>query len=293
LARGLRPSSTGLSARLENAMALNNSINTNVGAMVALRSLNAVNNSLSKTQDRISTGLKVLGAKDDASSFAIAQGIRAEIKSIFAVQQGIANGRGVSNVGLAGATAISNLLIDMKKTVIQGLNPGNTSEQQAIINSDYAELVGQVLNFIQNAEYNGRNLLQSGAANLNVISDTNGGTLTVRSQDLEGSVYSQLNVQNLTNISSASQALGQINTVINTVNVALGQLGADARSLEFQDTFLVSILDATEEGLGSIVDADMAKESAKLQALQVKQQLAIQSLSIANAAPNILLGLFQ
>lgn len=274
-------------------MALNNSINTNVGAMVALRSLNAVNTDLSKTQDRISTGLKVIGAKDDASSFAIAQGIRAEIKSIFAVQQGIANGRGVSNVALAGATAISNLLIDLKETVIQGLNPGNTSEQQSIINSDYAELVGQVLNFIQNAEYNGRNLLQSGASNLNVISDTNGGNLTVRSQDLEGSVYSQLNVQNLTNISSASQALTQINTVINSVNVALGQLGADARSLEFQDTFLVSILDATEEGLGSIVDADMAKESAKLQALQVKQQLAVQSLSIANAAPNILLGLFQ
>ena len=274
-------------------MALNNSINTNVGAMVALRSLNAVNNDLSKTQDRISTGLKVIGAKDDASSFAIAQGIRAEIKAVFAVQQGIANGRGVSNVALAGATEISNLLIDLKKTVIQGLNPGNTSEQQAIINSDFGELVGQVLNFIQNAEYNGRNLLQSGSTNLNVISDTNGGTLTVRAQDLEGTVYSQLNVQNLTNISSASAALSQVNTVINTVNVALGQLGADARSLESQDSFLVSILDATEEGLGSIVDADMAKESAKLQALQVKQQLAVQSLSIANAAPNILLGLFQ
>jgi flagellin len=274
-------------------MALSNSINTNVGAMVALRSLNSVSSDLSSTQDRISTGLKVIGAKDNASSFAIAQGIRAEIKAIFAVQQGLANGRGVSNVALAGATEISNLLIDMKQKVIEGLNPGNTSEQQAIINSDYAELVGQVLNFIQNAEYNGRNLLQSGSANLNVISDTSGGTLTVRTQDLEGSVYSQLNIQNLTNTSSASAALTQVTTVINTVNVSLGQLGADARSLEFQDSFLLSILDATEEGLGSIVDADMAKESAKLQALQVKQQLAVQSLSIANAAPQILLNLFQ
>ena len=274
-------------------MALSNSINTNVGAMVALRSLNNVSSDLSSTQDRISTGLKVIGAKDNASSFAIAQGIRAEIKSIFAVQQGLANGRGVSNVALAGATEISNLLIDMKQKVIEGLNPGNNSEQQAIINSDYAELVGQVLNFIQNAEYNGRNLLQSGSTNLNVISDTSGGTLTVRTQDLEGSVYSQLNIQNLTNTSSASAALTQVTAVINTVNVALGQLGADARSLEFQDSFLTSILDATEEGLGSIVDADMAKESAKLQALQVKQQLAVQSLSIANAAPQILLNLFQ
>ena len=150
-----------------------------------------------------------------------------------------------------------------------------------------------MLNFIQNAEYNGRNLLQSGSNNLNVISDTAGGTLTVRVQDLEGTVYSQLNIQNLTNVSAASAALTQITAVINTVSVALGQLGSDAHSLEFQDSFLVSILDATEEGLGSIVDADLAKESAKLQALQVKQQLAVQSLSIANAAPQILLGLFQ
>ena len=274
-------------------MALSNSINTNVGAMVALRSLNTVSSDLAKAQDRISTGLKVIGAKDNASSFAIAQGIRAEIKAIFAVQQGLANGRGVSNVALAGATAISNLLIDMKQKVIEGLNPGNSSEQQAILNSDFAELVDQVLNFIQNAEYNGRNLLQSGSNNLNVISDTAGGTLTVRVQDLEGTVYSQLNIQNLTNVSAASAALTQITAVINTVSVALGQLGSDAHSLEFQDSFLVSILDATEEGLGSIVDADLAKESAKLQALQVKQQLAVQSLSIANAAPQILLGLFQ
>ena len=161
------------------------------------------------------------------------------------------------------------------------------------MDTQFAELVDQVLNFIQNAEYNGRNLLQSGSNNLNVISDTAGGTLTVRVQDLEGTVYSQLNIQNLTNVSAASAALTQITAVINTVSVALGQLGSDAHSLEFQDSFLVSILDATEEGLGSIVDADLAKESAKLQALQVKQQLAVQSLSIANAAPQILLGLFQ
>lgn len=274
-------------------MGLSNSINTNIGAMVALRSLSLVNRDLSGTMDRVATGLKVIGAKDNASSFAIAQGIRAEIKAIFAVQQGIANGRGVSTVALAAATKISDILTDLKKTVIEGLNPGNTSEQQAIINSDYSELVGQVLKFIQNAEYNGRNLLNSGAASLNVIADTSGGAMTVRAQDLEGTAYSVLNAQNLANISAASATLTQINVVINTVNTALGQLGADSRSLDFQDSFLNSILDATEEGLGAIVDADLAKESAMLQALQVKQQLAVQALSIANAAPNVLLSLFQ
>ena len=76
--------------------------------------------------------------------------------------------------------------------------------------------------------YNGRNILQSGSANVNVISDTSGGAITVRPQDLEGTAYSQLNAQSLTNISASSAALTQLNTVINTVNTALGQLGADA-----------------------------------------------------------------
>ena len=274
-------------------MAGENSINTNVGAMVALQNLNLTNAALAKVQDRVATGLKVIGAKDNASSFAIAQGIRGDLKGIAAVQQGLANGRGVTAVGIGATTMVSNMLIDVKAKVIEGLNPGNTSEQQAILSSDYAELVSQVLNFLQNAEYNDRNILQSGSANVNVISDTSGGAITVRAQDLEGTAYSQLNAQSLTNVSASSAALTQLNTVINTVNTALGQLGADARKLEFQDQFLSTVSDAVEEGLGTIVDADLAKESAKLQALQVKQQLAVQTLSIANSSPQILLGLFQ
>lgn len=273
-------------------MALQNSINTNVGALVALRNLNAVNTDLARAQDRVSTGLKVIGAKDDASSFAIAQGIRAEIKALAAVKQGLANGRGVASVALAGATDVSNLLNDIKKKVVEGLNPGNTSEQQSILDADYAELVGQVLTFVQQSEFNGRNILESGSTNVNVIADTSGGALTLRAQDLEGTVFSTLNAQNIANNSAASATLGVINNAINTVNVALGQLGADARTIDFQDVFLSGLRDAVEEGLGAIVDADLAKESAKLQALQVKQQLAVQSLSIANGAPNILLSLF-
>lgn len=270
-----------------------NSINTNVSALVALRNLNQVNDQLANVQDRVSTGLRVIGALDNASSFAIAQGIRSEIAAISAVQQGLANGRGVATVAVAGATEISNLLTDIKAKVIEGLNPANTSEQQDILNADFVELVGQVLNFVQNAEFNGNNILESGAANVNVIADTSGGALTVRVQDLEGTVFSALNAQNLANTSQASQSLVVVNSAIATVNLALGQLGADARALEFQDRFIGAIGDALEEGLGSIVDADLAAESANLQALQVKQQLAVQTLNIANASPQVLLSLFR
>jgi len=273
-------------------MAGQNSINTNVGALVALRNLNSTSSELKSVQDRVSTGLKVIGAKDNASTFAIAQGIRGDIKANGAVQQGLSQGKGVASVAISGATAVSNILTDIKAKVIEGLNPANTSAQQAILAADYTELVGQVLNFLQNAEFNGQNMLQSGSTAVSVIADKDGGALTIRAQDLEATAYSQLNVQNLTNVSAASAALTQVNTVINTVNTALGQLGADNRSLDNQDTFLSSIQDALEEGVGALVDADLAKESARLQALQVKQQLSVQTLSIANSSPQILLGLF-
>ncbi|MDP6515520.1 MAG: flagellin [Alphaproteobacteria bacterium] len=274
-------------------MAIQNSINTNPGSLVALRNLNATNLALGKTQDKVSTGLKVIGAKDDASSFAIAQGIRAELKGLAAVKQGLANGQGVATVAIGGATEISNLLSDVKRKIIEGLNPGNTSEQQVILNADFAGLVGQILTFAQNAEFNGRNILESGGSNVNVIADTSGGALTLRAQDLEGTVFSPLNAQNIANVSAASAALTVVNSALATLSTALGQLGADSRTLTFQDTFLTAISDATEEGLGAIVDADLAKESAKLQALQVKQQLSVQTLSIANASPQVILNLFQ
>ena len=270
-----------------------NSINTNLGALVALRNLNSTNSMLRAVQDRVATGFKVIGAKDNASSFAIAQGIRGDIKATSAVQQGLSQGKGIASVAIAGATEISNLLIDLKAKILEGLNPANTSAQQSILNTDYTGLVTQVLNFIQKAEFNGKNMLQSGATAVAIIADITGGALTVRAQDLEGTAYSQLNAQNMSNTSAASAALTQVAVVINTVNVALGQLGADNRGLTLQDNFLSSISDALEEGLSAIVDADLAQESAKLQSLQVKQQLAIQTLSIANAAPQILLGLFQ
>lgn len=272
-------------------MAITNSINTNIGATVALRSLNRTNNALAKVQNRVSTGLKVIGAKDDASSFAIAQGIRAEVKAVGAVQQGINNAKGVASVALAGVTEISNLLGDIKKKIIEGMNPANTSSQQAILAADYTELVANVKNFVDNATFNGKNIISS-TDGVNVIADTSGGTLAITGQDM-AQVFTDLNAAGLTDAAAAALALVVANTQIDTVNTALAGLGSDFRALEFQDNFLNAIADALTEGLGAIVDADLAKESAELQALQVKQQLGIQALSIANSSPQSILGLFR
>ena len=282
-------------------MAIQNSINTNPGSFVALRTLNSVNRNLDTTQNRVSTGLKVGGALDDASNFAIAQGIRGELKALGAVTQGLNNSKGIGKVAIAGTTAISNLLQNVRSKLTELSNEGITSSQRSILVSDFNELLSQANNFLDNAVFNGVNLLDTAAlsTNVNTLSNLNGGTLTLTAQDLRTTIGALQGIATIDADTAAAATNAQ--TVITTeyanlesaVNTALGSLGAEVRALELQTTFLEQISDATEEGLGNIVDADLARESARLTSLQVQQQLSTQTLGIANQRPQSLLGLFR
>ena len=272
-----------------------NSILTNPESLVALRNLERTNTSLGVTQNRVSTGLKVTGAIDDASNFAIAQGIRGDIKALGAVVQGLNNSKGIAKVAIAGATSISDLMQTVRQKLTELSNEGITTTQRTILQNDFNELLSQAANFIDNAVFNGVNLLDTGlvSSNINTLSNINGGTLALTAQDLRTRTASLAGVS----LGSASAAQTVVNAqyavLESVVNTALGSLGAEARALDLQTPFLDQITDATEEGLGSIVDADMARESARLTALQVRQQLGVQVLGIANQAPQTLLGLFQ
>ena len=270
-----------------------NSINTNVGALVALQNMNSINNRLDTTQNRVSTGFKVTGAVDDASSFSIAQGLRGELKAYSAVSQGLANARGVMTVTEAGATAVSDMVGDIKKKVVELANAALTTAQRSILTADFEQLLNQARAFINQATFQGTNLLNSGAATVNVISDIDGSSIQMRSNNLIDDLDTFSGAADVSDASAATSTLDALATFEAEVNTALGNIGADTRQLNFQDDFIGKIADAVEVGLGSIVDADLAKESAKLQALQIQQQLASQSLSIANQRPSILLSLFQ
>ena len=275
-------------------MAVQNSINTNSSAFIALRTLNSVNRNLDQTQNRVSTGLKIAGALDDASNFSIAQGIRGELKAIGAVTQGLNNAKGIGKVALAGTTGLSNLTADIRQKITELSNEGITTQQRSILTNDFNQLLSQAANFIDNAVFNGVNLLDTAIASPSIVtlSNLNGGTLTLSNADLR----TEVNALAIASVGSASSAQAVITTQFNalesTVNDALGSLGAEVRALELQTQFLEQISDATSEGLGNIVDADLARESARLTALQVQQQLSIQTLGIANQRPQSLLGLF-
>ena len=274
-------------------MAIYNSVVTNTSALVALRNFSSITRDLNTTQNRVSTGLRVASAIDDSSNFAIAQGIRAELKALSAVSQGLNNTKGVGKVALAGATGVSNLLGDLRAKLTEMGNTGVTTAQRNILSSDFNDLMSQAGNFILNATFNGINMLTDSAANVNTLANLSNGTLQLGSQDLQ--TTAEALAAATYGAATAAQAVitTEFTSLETAVNNALGALGADVRALELQTDFLNDISDATEEGLGNIVDANMARESARLTALQVQQQLAVQTLGIVNQSPQTLLGLFR
>ena len=283
-------------------MSLNNSILTNVGAMVALNNLATVNANLKTTQSRISTGLKVAGAQDNASVFAVAQGLRGNIAAYDAVATALAGSQGLVSVATAAATSVSNAMQDVKVKLTQLSDDSLTSTQRSYYNNDLNALVNQInTSFIQGANYNGSNLLNSSGL-VSVIATTSGTTITY------GGTTDQLSTAMTTFLAAVSTemsattgatALAMINgsgawdTFNNAVNAVLANLGSVNRQLTDQIKFNQSVSDATSTGLGALVDADLAKESANLTAYQTQQQLAMQPLSIANQAPSSILSLFR
>jgi flagellin len=274
-------------------MAIFNSVVTNTSAFVALRNFSNITRDLDITQNRVSTGLRVASAIDDSSNFAIAQGIRAELKALSAVSQGLNNTKGIGKVALAGTTGVSNLLGDLRAKLTEMGNTGMTTAQRDILSSDFNDLMSQAWNFNLNATFNGINMLTDSASNVNTLANLSNGTLTLGSQNLQTTAEALASASFSTATASQSAITTEFVSLETAVNNALGALGADVRALELQTDFLNDISDATEEGLGNIVDANMARESARLTALQVQQQLAVQTLSIVNQAPQTLLGLFR
>ena len=274
-------------------MAISNSVVTNASAFVALRNFSNITRDLDTTQNRVSTGLRVASAIDDSSNFAIAQGIRTELKAITAVSQGLNNTKGVGKVALSGATGVSNLLGDIRAKLTEMGNSGVTTAQRAILSSDFNDLMSQAGNFILNASFNNINMLTDSAVNVNTLANLSNGTLALGSQDLQTTAEALAGATIATAANNQSVITTEFVALEEAVNSALGGLGADVRALELQTDFLTDISDATEEGLGNIVDADMARESARLTALQVQQQLSVQTLGIVNQAPQTLLGLFR
>lgn len=276
-----------------------NSVNTNGQAMIALQNLNVTGSELAMSQNRISTGRKVDSAKDNGSTWAIAQSMRANSRSLNAVRDSLHRGQSTIDVAMAAAGSISDLLLQMKEKALAASDTTLDTASRENLNVDFKALRDQIAKTVDNADFNGSNMIKSGGATIQALANAAGtNKLTVTAQNLA------LGGANLTGIgstasigsSTAGTALAMIsivNTAIGKVSTSLAKLGTGSKALDMHLTFINKLQDTIDNGIGNLVDADLAKESAKIQSLQTRQQLGVQALAIANSSTQTLLSLFK
>jgi len=275
---------------------MSNSVNTNVGALIALQNLNATNTDLAVTQSRINTGKKVASVKDNGAIWAIAQGQRADIGALGAVKQSLDRGVAAVDVAIAAGETVSDLLLQLKEKALAATDASLKTAARAALNEDFEALRDQIATVTANAEFNGINLLKTGATGFNALANAQGNaTITVGAEvmALGSANVSVATTQSIETLTKATASLTAVNNSIDAVSGALARLGTKSKALTTHLTFVGKLTDSLESGVGNLVDADLAKESAKLQALQTKQQLGVQALSIANQTPQLVLSLFR
>ena len=305
------------------------SINTNVGAMVALQTLNSTNKSLETTQSRINTGLKVASTKDDSGTYGIAQSLRADVGGLNAVRSSLDRAQSTLDVAISAAESISDVLVQMKEKATAASDEGMDQASREALQDDFNKLSEQLASYINSAEFNGTNILKSGGADLKALLNADDSTQTISvgnlklndgtdgalkefvgvdvndatkaaaleakwiDTDAAGDPVIPPAVPDKTAAENARASADKVNAAIDEMKSVLSTLGSASRQISAQQEFTTKLTDTIEAGIGNLVDADLAKESARLQALQTKQQLGLQALAIANQAPQTILSLFR
>jgi len=276
-------------------MALN-SVNTNTGAQVALQNLNNTNRELDQVQSRINTGKRVASVKDNGAIWAIAQGQRSTSQALNAVKDSLQRGISVVDVAIAGGESVSDLLGQMKEKALAAADTSLDTASRTALNEDFKALRDQIGKAVSNADFNGSNMIKASGTTIAAIANADGSSkLTVAAQSLAlgGANVTVTATTSFATATTAASALALVNASITNTSAALAKLGTGSKALESHLGFIGKLQDSLDAGVGNLVDADLAKESARLQALQTKQQLGVQALAIANQAPQTITSLFR
>ena len=272
------------------------SVNTNGGALIALESLNQTSQALQQAQNTVSTGLAIASAKDNGAVWAIAQGERATVSSLDAVKSSLQTGQSIIDVANSAGTTVSNLLTQLQEKALAASDTSISTSSRNSLNSDFVALRNQITSTVQNASFNGVNLLDGSVSKITSLANAQGtSVLTTNAENLSlgGSIVTLSATASIGTTAAAQTAISVVNTSLQNVDNALATLGTASNALDTHLNFVSSLQDTLTTGIGNLVNADLAKESATLQALQTKQQLGIQALSIANSSSSALLGLFR
>lgn len=257
------------------------SLLTNTAAMTALQTLSATNKSLETTQNRISTGQRVSTASDNAAYWSIATGMRTQNSALSAVQDALGLGASIVDTAYTALEKAISKASEIQAKYVAAETPGTDT---TIIDAEITQMKEQIVEWAKGATFQGVNLLATGGTAQDIVTGYESGTgvttLNVAAFDLEAAL-------------TAAASSNDVETAIGTMKAAAAALGSAKTRIEGQQSFTSALMDSIDRGVGQLVDADMNKESARLSALQVQQQLGVQALSIANSSNQNILSLFR
>jgi flagellin len=280
-----------------------NSVNTNIGAMVALQSLESTQSQLSVTEKQISTGYRVADSTDDGAAYAIAQNIRSTVGALTSANQQLGAVQGLLSTTQTGLNNISNTMASMRDVLVNLSSTSVSGTQRTDYIQQYQTMLANVQTDVQDADYTGKTLIgdltgSSGTfGRVAVARNENGSTYGIASfsgSAMYGSIsFTSTQLSGASTVAALITATGTFLNQMNSVGTELNSIGSSINYVNNQTTYNSDKIDALNSGLGSLIDADLAKESAQLTALQIRQQLGTQALSLANQAPQTLLSLFK
>ena len=216
--------------------------------------------------------------------------------SLDSVTSSLQRGQSTLDVAISAGTQVSDLLTQMKAKALAASDSGLDQASRDALNSDFKSLRDQITTIVSNADFNGSNMIKSGGDTIYALANADGTSkITVAAQDMSlgGANVTIGATDTIGTSTTASAMIATLQTSINNVSSSLAKLGTGSKALASHLTFVSKLQDTINAGIGNLVDADLAKESATLQALQTKQQLGIQALSIANSSTSSLLSLFR
>ncbi|OJY62469.1 MULTISPECIES: flagellin [unclassified Rhizobium] len=301
------------------------SILTNNAAMAALQTLRSIGSNLQETQSAVSSGLRISKASDNAAYWSIATSMKSDNSAIGAVSDALGLGAAKVDTASTAVTSAIDVVGQIKNKLATAMEP---SVDKKSVQEEISQLQQQLQSVAQSASFNGENWVMAadkGSASVvsSFIRGTNG-TVSVSSTSYEfntgatGNVLFGANASGTINTSAgilgtkgsngysvfsldiSNMTGGQISSALNLVQTAMNsltslgsKLGSISSRIDLQTTFASSLSDSIQSGVGKLVDANMEEESSKLSALQTQQQLAVQSLSIANSSTQQILSLFR
>jgi flagellin len=272
------------------------SVNNNSAAQLALQSLNNTSQALAQSQNQVGSSLAVSSAQQNSAVWAIAQGQRGQVGALAAVTTSLNRASSIADVGVGAGQTVSDLLSQIKQTVLSASDTSLSTSQRSGLNTSFQTLLGQISDTVANAGFDGANILDGSSTSLQFLANPDGSqqiSLSGVNLSLGGPLLPFTQTSTINTATAANTVLNQLSTAIPAVNTALGLLGSQSSQIGSHSSLISQYSDTLNSSVGDLVDANLSSESARLQALQVQQQLGVQTLQLANSTPQVILSLFK